>query len=206
MKNALVTCTASYVRSLLSEHLPAAFVWHSLAHTEHVVDAATRIASPMALPPPQRERLLLAAWLHDTGYTHSDLHHEKESARIAEVFLRSQAYPMPAVREVQDLILATRPDQTPDTLLQNILRDADLAHLGSSDYFHWLGLLRQEWAQLSEPEGSDAEWLQSNIDFLKTHHWHTVEAETLFDRQKHHNISELQRRLSQAIDYESPRN
>ena len=61
-------------------------------------------------------------------------HHEAQSAVLAEIFLRLHNVANEDIDAVKACILATQMPQKPVTLLDKIICDADLFHLGTADF------------------------------------------------------------------------
>ena len=85
--------TEAYVRQLLFEKLPPVILFHTISHTIEVVKAAEMIGEESGLGMSDIELVVVAAWLHDTGYCFDALNHEQESIRIARSFLSENNYP-----------------------------------------------------------------------------------------------------------------
>jgi len=50
-------------------------------------------------------------------------------AKIAQNYLRTILYPEDKIKIIQEIILATQPSAKPDTLLEKIIKDADMDNL-----------------------------------------------------------------------------
>jgi uncharacterized protein len=92
------------------------------------------------------------------------------------------------------MIMATRLPQTPHTLLECILADADLDVCGRDDFLVLNRCLRAELAA-SGSASSDHEWYSSQLSFLRAHHYWTAAARASRDEVKHTNIAALERLL-----------
>jgi hypothetical protein len=82
---------------------------------------------------------------------------------------------------------ATTKPQSPHTLLEKLLADADLDSLGRTDFLVQNQALRAELAA----EGhvmTDVEWYGSQLEFVQRHRYWTAAARRLRDKQKQHNI------------------
>ena len=88
----IVTETRKYVEELMSD-FSEDLSYHNFQHTSDVVKAAIEIGEKTELNEDQMEMVVLAAWLHDTGYSNGSEDHEKESRNIANNFLSDQEYP-----------------------------------------------------------------------------------------------------------------
>jgi uncharacterized protein len=144
----------------------------------------------------ENARLLLrtAALFHDLGYIERIEGHETASARIAGQVLPGFGYTSEQVDTVCSLIMATRMPRTPQTLLEEILADADLDSLGRADFMQRSLDLRKEWGTFGR-QWTDREWFVSQLEFLSEHHYFTASARTLRDGQKQRNIQQLRLKL-----------
>ena len=95
------------------------------------------------------------------------------------------SFPVPPSRP-----LATRLPQTPRTLLEKILADADLDVLGRADFLEWNAALRAELAAVGSVQ-SDSQWYQSQIQFVRHHDYQTPAARALRQAGKEANIVAL---------------
>ncbi len=102
-----------FVESLFTRQLPPHFTYHNLKHTQEVVEAAQLIGTRSNLSADDMEIVLLAAWLHDTGYSCKYDNHEDESIDIARKFLQEQQVPADKIEKVLGCILATKYPQQP---------------------------------------------------------------------------------------------
>tara|TARA_R110000868_G_scaffold115383_9_gene308117 strand:+ start:4116 stop:5318 length:1203 start_codon:yes stop_codon:yes gene_type:complete len=188
----LIDKSEKFAIDLLNEKLDSSFVYHNLTHTQRVVEKAKELAEQCGLSDSEKHILILATWLHDTGYTKNIKNHEDESIVIAKDFLSSQNCSEKDIDAVCNLILATKIDYVPKNQLEKIIRDADCAHIGSKSYLEVSELLRKEWELTCNKTLTEAEWLDENINFLTTkHRFYTNEAAINWDKRKSKNISRL---------------
>jgi len=187
-----------YALGRLERELSPRLLYHSLRHTrDDVLPAAERLA---ALEGVNRDDLLLlrtGAVYHDIGFVVQCADHEEAGAQIAAEVLPRFGYTAEHVRVTRDLILATRLPQSPRTLLEEILADADLDVLGRDDFLIRNQALRDEQAAHGRPTG-DAEWYASQLKFLETHHYFTAAARTLREARKAKNIAALRELLASS--------
>jgi HD superfamily phosphodiesterase len=161
--------TEAYVRQLLYEKLPPAILFHTIRHTLEVVNAAEMIGVKSGLGKTDIELVVLSAWLHDTGYCFDPMHHEQESIRIARSFLSENNYPAFHIEQITACITATKFPQLPQNLLEQVVCDADLAHLSEKGLGKKAELLRNETSLLTGKEITQREWYKENIMLLKSH-------------------------------------
>ena len=143
--SALIVEIEKYVNSLLSEKLHSNYLYHNLAHTQRVVENVKEISENLEVSVIDVENLEIAAWFHDVGFIESGENHEEKSVKIAVDFLKSHNLSEDRLQTITELILATKMNSVPKTILEKILRDADAAHLSSKDFFNYNSLLRKEW-------------------------------------------------------------
>ena len=79
-----------YVSSLLNDALERHFMYHNLSHTQRVVAAIKEIIEGEDILEEEAFKLIVATWLHETGYTESKERYEEHSVGIAKKFLKSQ--------------------------------------------------------------------------------------------------------------------
>ncbi|GAB3563686.1 hypothetical protein GCM10027578_07840 [Spirosoma luteolum] len=180
MNPSLTDRAETYVVRFFDEHPNPALVYHTLAHTREVVDVADQLARHYALPETDWQALLTAAWFHDVGYLAGPPDaHEETGLALATAFLENAGATPDYTDRVQRAIRATKMPQSPTTLAEQILCDADLFHLGAADYNDRQKRLRDELEQLTGKSLKGSTWRQKNIDFLQHHRYFTDYAQTL---------------------------
>jgi len=198
--DSLIPKAEKFVVSYLNEHLEKSFVYHNLVHTQLVVNKTQELIEGLQVNSQEAEKLLLAAWFHDLGFTSTIENHEEKSAEIASDFLKNQKAESSTVKDVADLILATKMFHEPINLNQKIIRDADCAHLGSKNFVDLTELLRKEWELTQNKNLTDAEWFNENIEFLSNkHRYYTDYASANWEKAKGKNLAQLlksQKKLS----------
>ena len=177
---------------LLSEDLDQRYLYHNLLHTQRVVQNTKDLLEHYALDAKEQESLLLAAWLHDTGYTKGSDAHEKQSSEIARKYLKAQKCEPETIDRVCNLILATERYHKPQNLQEEIIRDADAAHLGNERYTEISETLRRELGLLDLAHYSNEEWLDANIEmFQNEHRFNTDYAVENWQPGKEKNLQKL---------------
>jgi predicted metal-dependent HD superfamily phosphohydrolase len=166
-------------------------LYHNRKHTEDVVAAATQIANHYQLNDRDFFIVSAAAWFHDTGYMEDASSHEEQSARLAEDFLKAQYVEEDVIKEVNGCIMATKMPQKPVGLLQSILCDADVFHLGTNDFDENNKQLRKECKTVYNCDYSKQDWRLKTIKFMQAHHYHTDYAQMLLADQKERNLQTL---------------
>jgi len=179
-----------YILGRLERELSPRLTYHSLCHTrDDVLPAAVRLALKTGV---DEESLLListAALFHDAGFLYTYRDHELESIRLASAVLPGFDYARDQVDGVTALIAATRMPQQPQTLLQQLICDADLDVLGREDFWDLNRKLLSELHYFSSPALGEEEWLVSQSRFLEEHEYFSPAAHMLRDEGKTRNLA-----------------
>jgi predicted metal-dependent HD superfamily phosphohydrolase len=188
INSGIVKQAAEHVTSMLNEKLPANYFYHNLIHTQNVVEAVKEMADAMRLPDHGKKILIVAAWFHDIGYIQQESDHETIAADVAAAFLKEREADEDDIRQVKDCILATRYPQNPSSLLEQIICDADMLHLGKKGYYERAILIREEWALTKGESFSDRQWYELNMQFLNDHRFHTAYCNDSYSKRKNKNL------------------
>lgn len=180
-----------YALRRLERELPPVLTYHCLQHTrDDVVPAAQRLAALEGVEGEQLLLLLTAAYYHDIGFVKQCADHEAMSVQIAAKVLPRFGVSPAEIEVISGIIMATRLPQSPSTLLEEIMVDADLDVLGRDDFWPLNRVLRAEMAALGQSM-TDEEWYSSQLEFVQTHHYFTAAARTLRNHRKQRNLEEL---------------
>ncbi len=182
--------TEAFVQAYFAENVPDKFVFHDFEHTVQTVAAVKAIAEGCQIDEHDIHLLQLATWFHDTGYAQGPSDHEERSCNIAERFLRGKISDKD-LQMVLNCIRVTKVPQQPTTLLEQIICDADLSHLGMDIYWDRTGKLRQEFVLTRDQIMSDQEWIDFELNFMLGHEYHTVVAKEMLNKRKAKHIQRL---------------
>ncbi len=192
----IITKAKNFVEGFLKERLPAGFLYHNLNHTMDVYNNCEEISAGYNLSPENKEVLLLAALFHDTGFVSKYNGHEEESVKIAEDFLKKENYPGKKISEIEKLILSTKKEIYPSDVSEEILHDADIAHIGKKGFFRKGELLRLELEKVNGETHPDTEWEKNQLDFLSSNKFYTIYAKENFEKRLAKNISKQRANIS----------
>jgi len=167
------------------------YLYHNLGHVKKVVNVVEQLGKGCNLTGNEIEILKISAWFHDVGYLFSNENHEKKSASLAYSYLRIIKYPTKKIEQTISCIMATYLQREPSGLLEEIMRDADLSHLGSSDYFDYADKLYEEIKRTSSEPFEYKDWIISSVKFFEDHNYYTDYANKLFNDQKNENFKKL---------------
>jgi len=189
----------TFVISKLENELPNHVLYHDVRHTKSVIEHALFIGQNEKCT--ERELVLLktAALLHDIGFLENQVNHEALGCNFAKENLPKFGYLPEDIAIICEMILATKMPQSPKNKLSEILCDADLYYLGTTDYEAFakkLGAELQENGVLK----SEKDWYKIQIEFLNAHQYFTETAREqqnntklqnkikLEDKAKHHSL------------------
>jgi len=191
----IVKKARKYCTKLLKGSRCNGLPFHSPEHTVEVYDNVLKIGVYERLSVEELEPALLAALFHDTGNAEDFKQHENFSISHALHFLNKNNYSHSNNGLVIDCINATRMPQNPITILEKIICDADLYHLGTTNFQTKNTLLRKEWSTFMGVDYSDDEWIEMNIKFLKSHQYLTKYGRNILEPIKQENLKALQIKL-----------
>jgi len=193
----IVTSAKAYAGELLQNEVPASCTYHNYEHTLRVVNAFIEIGKGINLSDEDMALGTLASWFHDTGHTVSCAHHEAESVKIAKRFLEEHHASKKDIEAVTELIMSTKLPQQPKTIVGKVLCDADLHHLGSSDFFDISNNLKVERQKIDGRTIDDDEWNRTSYFFIKDHRYFTSFAQDRYGQGKEHNLKILRKGIKE---------
>lgn len=170
-----LTAAKQYIINRMVQELSPKLYYHGLHHTFDVVNAATSLAQVEGVEGKDLILLQTASYYHDAGFMEQYDHNEPFAVRIAEHVLPQFAYTANDIKIISAIIMTTNMQQAPQTLLEKIIRDADLDYLGRADFSVLSGLLRKEWDCFGKSY-SDEEWNKLQVNFLEKHCYFTASA------------------------------
>jgi predicted metal-dependent HD superfamily phosphohydrolase len=197
--------TEEHVRSYFAAQHDDRLVYHNLQHTEGVVRAAKQIAEHHQLNDQDYFTVVTAAWFHDVGYFTDPPNHEADGAAQTATFLKELQVPSDIIAAIEKCIMATKMPQSPEGLLEQIVCDADLFHLGTDDFAITNKALRKEMEMLKGIKISKDKWRSNAIRLLETHHYHTDYARLLLNDKKQKNLEKLKQKEESNKEEEVPK-
>lgn len=204
----VLSAAQDFVSDLFINNVDKTIHFHTLQHTQEVLKASETMADYYHLEDEDRFALMLAAWFHDTGYSGGRATgHENLSIEHATRFLNEHKVSQQVINKVVGCINATRLPQSPHTLIEQIIADADLFHLGTSDFKEKNRLLREELNDFGNLGLSKKDWRKKNIEFLTKHTYFTSYAKEHLDPLKQVYLQELSKKagVETRIEKKQPR-
>ncbi|GGZ33081.1 hypothetical protein GCM10007049_28390 [Echinicola pacifica] len=188
-----------HIRNLYFDNKNELLCYHNLEHTLDVVHGVKEIAEALQLGDEDKEILQVAAWFHDSGcWIGTSLQgHESRGAELAHDFLMQKGLDTTYIERVKGCIQATRMPQSPESVIEKIICDADLFHLGSEHYLDRAIKLREELVNLNLLDISELSWLKSNLMFIGNHSYHTEYCKRQLGSGKQKNMAKLVQKIEE---------
>lgn len=183
-----------HIMKILEEELSSNLHYHGIHHTLDVVEAVERIAIMEGVLDEDIFVLKSAATYHDAGFVEQYDANEPIGARMASEILPKYGYTPEQVKQVEELIYATRIPHQPNNLLEQIICDADLDYLGRDDFFEISDTLRRELRDHGKID-SDRTWDEIQVKFLTMHKYFTDSAIKLRQADKMKHLEIIKQRL-----------
>jgi predicted metal-dependent HD superfamily phosphohydrolase len=187
-----VAAAREFASDIFQNKVSKSFRYHNLDHTQQVVRATEEMADYYQLTPEDRQIVIIAAWFHDAGFsTGHSKGHEAVSVQMATSFLKENHADPIFIEKVSKCIEATKMPQSPGTLIEQIVCDADLFHLGTDEFKTKNEDLRQELIAVSKEDISKKKWRKTNIAFMENHKYFTDYGKRKLQPVKEQHIEEL---------------
>ncbi len=187
-----------YVTELLEKNLPKSIEFHTAEHARYVAESAEKIGIQSGLTEDEVNFVKLCAWFHDTGYISDPKNHEEKSAEIAAEFLKTKNIDDKTISEVRNCILTTRTPQHPDTLVSQVLCDADLSHFSEDFYFDLVEKMRKEQISLFGKNISKKNFYITSEAFFQKHRYHTDFGKKELQAKKEKILKKLQNEIKKS--------
>jgi HD superfamily phosphodiesterase len=184
----------TYVTNLFLDHPDRQYPYHNLEHTRKVVANCREISQHYSLSESDQLVLTIGAWFHDVGHLYTTIElHERESVARMYDFIREVSIPAEEIKKIENCILSTRVHQKPATLLEEILCDADLYHLGTDEFFLTNEQVRKEMEMRTGIKSGN--WIEESLHFLLMHKFYTSYCNEKLNPGKEINIRNLRYQL-----------
>ena len=187
-----------FVTDHFKKNIDSKYTYHSLAHTKRTVKIASLICENISVSKVEQEIVILAAWLHDCGIAELYDGHEDKSMEIAKKFLEEQHYSADNIEKIIACINSTKEGNKPENIIEMILHDANLIHLGKKNYFKRNKELFKEQTKSLGKSISNAEWKKMNIQFISENDFETDYCREKYADQRLINLSTLQESLERT--------
>jgi HD superfamily phosphodiesterase len=177
-----------YIINRLEKDLNLNLYYHGLHHTLDVYEVSVEIAKREGISEENTILLNTAALYHDAGFLFRYLNNEVLAVKLVKEILPLFGYKTAQIKIICDIILTTRIEKRPKTLLEKVMCDSDYDYLGRG-IEETLGIAKTLNKELSANgfTFSEQEWNNIQLKFLKKHEYYTQ--------------SSLELRRSNKLDY-----
>lgn len=134
--------------------------------------------------------LSIAALFHDIAYLESKTNHEERSCAIMEQWLEKYKLPSSDLSAIKGMILATKIPQSPHSILEKVIADADLLYFGMSNYIEISNKLYKEFNHYNS-DWSEKKWKEVQINFISSHKYHTAFCLRYYGWKKKPNLDKV---------------
>ncbi|PJJ83320.1 Pycsar system effector family protein [Mucilaginibacter auburnensis] len=180
-----------YTLNYFETHEDATLIYHDIEHTRRVVQQTANIADHYQLSDEDYFVVMAAAWFHDLGYFVNKTEHEENGARMAAEHLQRLGVDEAVIEKIKGCILATKMPQRAVGLLQEIVCDADLFHLGTEQFADRSKLLKKEIEAIKGIKIDKKTWREKNIEMLRSHQYYTDFVKLQVKDQYEKNLQKL---------------
>jgi adenylate cyclase len=179
-----------YIMDRMHKELSDKLFYHNIQHTGHVYRQVELLGQGEEVS--QEDMLLLrsAALLHDMGYIETYDEHESRSVEYAREILPLYRFKEDHIDAICKLIMATKLPPGPSNLLEKIICDANLDHLGRADFLIQSDRLFQEYLQYKKIK-TKKEWNLKQVELLENHEFFTETARKLQEISKEQQIENI---------------
>ena len=184
-----------FILQKMENELPGSLTYHGLHHTLDVFNAAMKIAADENLSLVEMKLLRIAVFYHDAGFTATYKNHEEKACEMVIENLPSFGYTDEEIVIICGMIMATKIPQSPQTLLEKIICDADLDYLGRNDYYKISNTLFTEMKTYVHLH-DEKEWYKIQKKFLEKHKYYTKFGQKKREPQKQKYLKEIRQLIS----------
>lgn len=183
------------VLQMLDDGLDPRLTYHCPEHTVDVMLQAARIAEAENITDSRSLLLVqIASLFHDTGFLSTYHGHEEKSCEIMLDVIDSNWLSPSEIKMIFGMIMATKIPQSPDTVHEMIICDADLDYLGREDFEIISDRLRIELLAYGTIQ-NDKEWNHLQVHFFENHQYHTVTSRRHRHPVKMRYLEKLRRKI-----------
>ncbi len=175
----------------LEKELPDHLYYHNVKHTVDVVTEVELMGWAEGCTDEEILLLKTAGLFHDAGHTIEYDNHEYHGTLLAREMLPQYNYTEEQIDAICEIIMATKLPPQPNSLLQEIICDADLDYLGRSDFIPVSNTLYDE-LKAQDKIGSLNDWNKLQVKFISNHQYFTNTARSLREVNKQKQIERIQ--------------
>ena len=184
-----------FVLEKMENEIPVNMFYHNVNHTKDVITRVEVLGRAEGVSDEQLLFLKTAALLHDIGFVINYENHESNSILFAKELLPKYKYLETQIEKIINLINVTRVNAKPVTLLEKIMKDADLDYLGRPDFVPVSENLFEEIKSFGVHLSLD-DWNEMQYDFISNHTYYTKSAKKLRQVNKERQLQKIKELLT----------
>lgn len=178
------------VFNLLNTKLPDTLKYHSPDHTTYVIEKSEYICRHEDVGGRDLFLVKVAALFHDIGFIKQRNNHEEVGCVICTEKLTKHNFDVEEIEIICGMIMATKIPQSPKTLLEKIVADADLEYLGTDLFYPISQDLFLEFKHF-DPSLTIHRFDEIQANFLRRHHYHTTYGINFLEDKKQQHLKEI---------------
>jgi len=170
--------------------------YHHYEHALSVMERSVYLGTMEGCSSDEIEILAIAALFHDTGFIIEYDENEVFWAKIAKNYLKTILYPEEKIKLIENIILATIPEKKPCSLLEEIIKDADMDNLWREDFFDTWEKLKRELELIKQIKIKDPDWHHASLSLISKHKFYTQTQKSERHDELIKNTEKLKQELS----------
>jgi len=179
-----------YILERLENELSSTLYYHGVHHSMDVYEVSIKISELENLSQEKKIIINTAALYHDSGFLFEYQDNERLAVKLIKEVLPSFGYNKKQIKEITEIILSTQLNTPPNTLLQQIMSDADYDYLGREDNVTVANSLYRELTENGFSFNNE-EWNEMQIKFLNQHQYYTDSSIKLRRQKKRDYLQNL---------------
>jgi len=185
-----ITRLKNFIVQKLKAEIPDTLTYHSVHHTLEVLKVCNEYIKRLKISSGDAYLLRTAALFHDIGIMWDYFNHETLGMKFVRNTLPEWGYTIEEINKICGMILATKIPQSPASLPEQIICDADVDYLGTDRFYIVANTLFKEflyYGLVHDDEG----WDRVQVNFLNQHTYHTPYAKKFREPVKRKYLNEI---------------
>jgi hypothetical protein len=200
MNASIVNKAEKYIKQLLSEQLNKNFLFHSQGYTIKQVKKANKILAKNTTLKVDKNRVLIASYFLNAGYTVNYEDHIAQGVDLANTFLLKENVDSSDIKAITGLIVSAWNTKKPENDEEAILKDVRTSFYAFGDFEELLGLLRLESENFDVNIPDLESWRLNFIEKLRIEHkFYTDYAREKWQKKKEDNVLDLISTIQKAL-------
>ncbi|UFX82821.1 HD domain-containing protein [Candidatus Absconditicoccus praedator] len=155
-----------YVYDKMFDFHEKGILYHNFDHVLDVLGRVDYLADSEGVGAENKELLQISALFHDIEYLQDPANHEYKSSITAEKFLLNINFPEDKIDIIKSIIRATKMDQKPTNILEQIISDADLDNMGREDFVQKCDIIKKEVENINNIKIEEKKRYQQTLSLM----------------------------------------